>query len=187
MVRTHSGPQLSHENRRCSYEIIHGSPQGWTVEGQHQSGRQREKRAYDVNTRQNLTGSRQTNLQHKKRLWGFQHRQRVPKQLKEQGWIRRSGPTHTKKSVSKTDNPKGAPPFFFPCPFLPEMGFPAGSGSKESTCDAGDLALIPGLGRSPGEGNGYSLQYSCLENSMERSLAGVAVHGVAKSWTRQSK
>ena len=54
------------------------------------------------------------------------------------------------------------------------LGFPGGSGSKESTCNAGDLALIPGLGRSPGKGNGYSLQYSCLENSMERSLAGVA-------------
>ena len=83
------------------------------------------------------------------------------------------GLTYTQKSVSKIDNPKGLPPFFFPCPFLPEMGFPGGSGSKESTCNAGDLALIPGLGRSPGEGNGYSLQYSCLENSMERSLAGV--------------
>ena len=46
------------------------------------------------------------------------------------------------------------------------MGFPGGSGSKESTCDTGDLGLIPGLGRSPGEGNGYSFQYSCLESSM---------------------
>ena len=63
------------------------------------------------------------------------------------------------------DNPKGLPPFFFPCPFLSEMGFPGGSDSKEPTCDAGDLGSIPGLGRSLGEVNGYSLQYSCLENS----------------------
>ena len=42
--------------------------------------------------------------------------------------------------------------------------FPGGSDGKESTCNAGDLGSVPGLGRSPGEGNGYSLQYSCLEN-----------------------
>ena len=48
------------------------------------------------------------------------------------------------------------------------MGFPGGSDGKESTCNTGDLGLIPGLGRSPGEGNGYLLQYSCLENSMDR-------------------
>ena len=47
------------------------------------------------------------------------------------------------------------------------MGFPCGSASKESTCNAGDLGLIPGLGRSPGEEKGYPLQYSDLENSME--------------------
>ena len=45
-------------------------------------------------------------------------------------------------------------------------GFPGGSDSKESACNSGDLSLIPGSGRSPGEGNGYPLQYSCLENSM---------------------
>ena len=48
------------------------------------------------------------------------------------------------------------------------MGFPGGSGHKESTCSAGDLGLIPEFGRSPGEGNGYPLQYSGLENSMDR-------------------
>ena len=48
------------------------------------------------------------------------------------------------------------------------MGFPGGSGHKESACPAGDLGLIPGSGRSPGEGNGYPLQYSFLENSMDR-------------------
>ena len=52
---------------------------------------------------------------------------------------------------------------------------------RESTCIAGDLGLIPGLGRSPGEGKGYPLQYSDLENSMD-----CIVHGVAKSWTRLS-
>ena len=49
-----------------------------------------------------------------------------------------------------------------------EVGFPGGSNSKESACDAGDPGLIPGLGISPGEGNIKSLQYSCLENSMDR-------------------
>ena len=47
------------------------------------------------------------------------------------------------------------------------LGFPGGSAGKESTCNAGDLGSIPGLGRSPGEGNGYPLQYSDLENSMD--------------------
>ena len=47
------------------------------------------------------------------------------------------------------------------------IGFPCGLDSKESNCNAGDLGLIPGLGRSPGEGNGNPLQYCCLENSMD--------------------
>ena len=47
-------------------------------------------------------------------------------------------------------------------------GFPGYSGGKESACSAGDPGSIPGLGRSPGEGNGYPLQYSCLDNSMDR-------------------
>ena len=51
-------------------------------------------------------------------------------------------------------------------------GFPGGSAGKESTCNVGDLGSIPGLGRSPGEGNGYPLQYSGLENSMDSSLCG---------------
>ena len=59
--------------------------------------------------------------------------------------------------------------------------FPDSSDGKESTCNMGDLGLIPGLGRSPGEGKGYPLQYSSLENSMDH-----VVHGVAKSWTRLS-
>ena len=48
------------------------------------------------------------------------------------------------------------------------LGFPGGSGSKESTCNAGDSGLIPGLGRFPGRGHGNPLQYSCLEKSMDR-------------------
>ena len=63
------------------------------------------------------------------------------------------------------------------------MGFPGGSDGKESTCNAGDTGLIPGSGRSPGEGNGYPLQYSCLENAMDRGAWRAAVHGVPKSWT----
>ena len=53
---------------------------------------------------------------------------------------------------------------------------------KESACSAGDLGSIPQLGRSPGEGNGNPLQYSCLENLMDRGAWWAAVHGVAKSW-----
>ena len=62
-------------------------------------------------------------------------------------------------------------------------GFPCGSAGKESACNAGDLDLIPGLGRCPGEGNGNPLQYSCLENSTDRGAWVATVHGVAKSWT----
>ena len=58
-------------------------------------------------------------------------------------------------------------------------GFPCGSAGKESACNVGGLGSIPGLGRSPGEGNGYPLQYSGLENSMD-----CIVHGVAKSQTQ---
>ena len=62
-------------------------------------------------------------------------------------------------------------------------GFPGGSHGKESAFSVGDLGLIPGWGRSPGEGNEYPLQYSCLENSMDRGAWRATVHGVAKSWT----
>ena len=67
------------------------------------------------------------------------------------------------------------------------MGFPGGSESKESACNAGDLSSIPGLGRSPGAGNGNPLQYSCLGNPMDRGAWRASVPGVAKSWTRLSK
>ena len=65
------------------------------------------------------------------------------------------------------------------CPVF--LGFPCGSAGKESTSNAGDLGLIPGLGKSPGEGKGYPPQYSGLENSMD-----CIVHRVAKSWTQLS-
>ena len=61
------------------------------------------------------------------------------------------------------------------------LDFPGGSAGKESTCSAGDLGLIPGLGGSPGEGNSYPLQYSGLENAMD-----CIVLGVPKSWTQLS-
>ena len=61
------------------------------------------------------------------------------------------------------------------------LGFPCGSAGKESTCNEGNLGLIPGLGRSPGEGTSYSLQYSGLDSSMDS-----IVRGVTKSWTQLS-
>jgi len=60
----------------------------------------------------------------------------------------------------------------------PDMGFSSGSAGKESACNVGDLGLIPGLGRFPGKGKGYPLQYHGLENAM-----GCVVHEVAKSQT----
>ena len=64
------------------------------------------------------------------------------------------------------------------------LGFPCSSVSNESACSAGDLGSIPGLGRSPGEGNGNPLQYPCLENLMDRGTWWTAVHEVAKSQAR---
>ena len=66
------------------------------------------------------------------------------------------------------------------------LGFPGGSEVKASACNAGDLGLIPGLGRSPGEGNGSPLQYSCLGNPMDAGVWWPTVHGVAKGQTRLS-
>ena len=66
------------------------------------------------------------------------------------------------------------------------LGFPGGSDGKVSACNAGDQGLIPGLGRSPKEGNGNPLQYSCLENPMDGRAWWATVHGVAKSRTRLS-
>ena len=69
------------------------------------------------------------------------------------------------------------------------MGFPDGSAGKESACnagDTGDVGSIPGSGRSPKEGNGNLLQYSCLENPMDRGAWWATVQRVAKSWKKLS-
>ena len=61
------------------------------------------------------------------------------------------------------------------------MGFPGGSAVKNPPANAGDAGSIPRLGRSPGEGNGNSLQYSCLENPMDRGACQVTVHAVERA------
>ena len=70
--------------------------------------------------------------------------------------------------------------------YQPPGSFPSGSVVKNPPVNAGDTGLIPGSGRSPGEGNGRPLQYSCPENSMYRGAWQVTVHGVAKSQTQLS-
>ena len=65
------------------------------------------------------------------------------------------------------------------------MGFPGGSAGKECACDVGELGSIPGLGRSPGEVNGYPPLFSCLENSMDRGAWRATVHGVTESDTTE--
>ena len=69
--------------------------------------------------------------------------------------------------------------YIFMCP----RGSPGGSNSKEFACNAGDPGSIPGSGRVPGEGSGNPLQYSCLENSMDREAWWVTVYEVEMSWT----
>ena len=64
-------------------------------------------------------------------------------------------------------------------------GFPSSSAVKKSACNAGDAGLISGLGRSPGEGNNYELQYSFLENSMDRGAWWATIHRVTKSQSRE--
>ena len=71
----------------------------------------------------------------------------------------------------------------FPALHCLQINFPGGSDSKESSCNVGDLSLIPESGRSPGEGHGNPLQYSCLENPIDRGAQWAAVPGVAKSRT----
>ena len=66
------------------------------------------------------------------------------------------------------------------------MDFPGGSAGKESAFNEGDPVLVPGLGKSPREGNGNPLQYSCLENPMDTGSLWATVLGVAKSQTRLS-
>ena len=64
------------------------------------------------------------------------------------------------------------------------MGFPGSSDGKETACNAGDPGLIPGLVRHPGEGNSNPLQYSCLENAMDRGAWRATIHGVTKTQTQ---
>ena len=66
------------------------------------------------------------------------------------------------------------------------QGLPGGSHGEESVCNAQDPCLLPGSGRSPGVGNGSTLQYSCPENSMDKGAWQSKVHGVTKSQTRPS-
>ena len=68
-----------------------------------------------------------------------------------------------------------------------ETLLPVGSPGKESACNAGDPGSIPASGKSPGEGNGNPLQYSCLENPMDKGAWQATVHGAAKSQTRLSQ
>ena len=82
-------------------------------------------------------------------------------------------------AIYQHESAMGAHVFFYD--WLISLGFPCGSVGKESACSVGDMGSIPGLGRSPGEGKDYPLQYSGLENSMD-----CIVHGVAKSWTQLS-
>ena len=77
-----------------------------------------------------------------------------------------------------------SPPWKFWRPIYKTPGFTGGSVGKKSACNAGDLASVLGLGRSPGEGNGNPLQHSCLEKSEDRGAGQAIVHGVAKSQTR---
>ena len=77
----------------------------------------------------------------------------------------------------------GRPAWKAESPLGSEMEFPGSSDGKESACNVGDPSLIPRLGRSPGEGNGNPLQYSCLENPKDRGTWWATVHGVAKSQT----
>ena len=102
----------------------------------------------------------------------------IPWINKEQRISDRSKTAHREPPVKCTLTGLFSKNWFF---LLFSKGFPGESDSKETACNAGDLGSIPGLGRSPGEGNGYSLQYSCLENSMDRGVWWATVHGVAKS------
>ena len=84
----------------------------------------------------------------------------------------------------RLDSCLSPPPFPpFPTAAGPKLVMiPSGSDGKETACNSGDLGSIPRPGRSPGEGNGYPLQYSCLENPVDRGAWQATVHGVAKSW-----
>ena len=103
------------------------------------------------------------------------------------------GSSAGKESICNTEDPGSNPQLGrllcwrkdrLPTPVL--LAFPGSSAGKESAYNAGDLGLIPGLRRSPGEGNSYPLQYSGLENSMDRGAWQATVHGVEKRQTQLS-
>ena len=76
--------------------------------------------------------------------------------------------------------------FFSFCLWFP-LGFPGGSDGKESACNAGDPGSVPGSGRAPGEGNGNPLQYSCLENSMDREAWSIGLQKVGHDWATNTQ
>ena len=93
------------------------------------------------------------------------------------------GPLHWELGVFATGPTAKSPqPFYFTHSFK-ALGFPGESDGKEFACIAGAPGLIPGLGRCPGEGKGYPLQYFCLGNPMDRGAWRPVVHGIAKSQT----
>ena len=93
-------------------------------------------------------------------------------------WHRLQGPGVEEAAAGSLDEAEVCCQLGRPC----ALSFPGGSESKESTYNAGDLGSIPGLGKSPGEGNGNPVQYSGLENSMDRGAWQATVQAVAKSW-----
>ena len=95
-------------------------------------------------------------------------------------------PGHVANSPPRPPIGRGFPVNQLRLPSPSKWGFPGGSDGKDSARNAGDPGSTPGLGRSPGEGKGYPLQYSCLENPMDRAAWQAMVHGVAKSQTRLS-
>ena len=102
--------------------------------------------------------------------------------------MRMGGGTAELCDLSKSPPPSGLQLcLFYKVGITIKGGFPGGSDGEESTCNVGDPGLISGLGRSPGEWRGYPLQYSCLENPMDRGAWRAIVHGVAKSWTQLSE
>ena len=86
----------------------------------------------------------------------------------------------------RTSSPSLAREILLLFPLYPLWGFPGGSEGKASACNAGDLGSIPGSGRSPREGNGNPLKYSCLKNPTDRETWSTTAHGIAKSRTRLS-
>ena len=89
-----------------------------------------------------------------------------------------------KESACNAEDPSSIPGEGIPTAVF--LGFPGGSDGKESACNEGDLSLIPGLGRSPAEGRGNPLQYSCLENTHgQKSLAGYSPQSHKESDTTE--